>query len=133
MNFPVTKIVDVKYVEICVAVRYGDEDMPYDAPMRVGDKWNALIDIDQGRVIDWPQGEKLKFSMKICDEGTYILLDADENEVYRIDEDYVPNSLLPGEYGDYLSLDIDETGKITNWKNNASLCDFIRKQEDEED
>lgn len=36
----------------------------------------------------------------------------------------VPNKLLPGEYGDYLALDIDEVGIIKNWLDNPELSEF---------
>jgi hypothetical protein len=61
--------------------------------------------------------------MKVCDEGVYILLDADRKEITRR-TGYVPNRLLPGDYGDYLSVDIDENGKITNWLKSPSLEEF---------
>jgi hypothetical protein len=124
MHISVKKEVEAKYLDLDVAVRYNDEDMAYDAPLRDGKSWKAVINLDEGRIENWPQGETLSFhDMKICDEDIYILLDADKKEITRI-EGYVPNSLLPGEYGDYLDMDIDETGKITNWLTNASLEDF---------
>ena len=127
MKIKVLKEVDVKYLDLDVAVRYEDEDMPHDAPLRDGDSWKALINLDTGYIMNWKKGECLKFYMKVCDQGTYILLDADKEEITRIEDDYVPNSLLPGEYGDYLELDIDETGKILNWLSDADLTDFHHK------
>lgn len=126
MDLTVKKIVDVpvRYLDLEVAVRYDEEDIPNDAPLRVGDLWKAVIDLEDGTVVNWPQGKTLSMdSMKVCDEGVYILRDADMQEVLRR-EDYVPNNLLPGEYGDYLSLKIDEAGKITNWLVYADLSDF---------
>lgn len=123
MKITVSKEVEVKYLDLDVAVRYEDEDMAYDAPLRNGKEWHALIDLDEGRIVNWPQGFYLSFYMKICDEGIYTLLDAEKREVKR-KSGYVPNKLLPGDYGDYLSLEIDETGKITNWLSYATLEDF---------
>ena len=131
MKITIVKRVEAvaKYLKMSVDVRYDDEDMPFDAPMRAGDNWEATIDLDEKRIENWPQGQTLSFEdMKVCDQGTYILLDADNNEITRI-EGYVPNKLLPGEYGDYLSLDIDETGKITNWLEWPSLADFESEEE----
>lgn len=121
----IEKEVDIKMVKIDVAVRYGDEDMRNDFPLRKGDMWSAIIDIDKKKILDWPQGIQGNFYMKICDEGSYFLLDAEGNTVASIENDYVPNSLLPGEYGDYLALDIDEEGIITNWKSSISFKDFF--------
>jgi len=116
--------VNVKYLSLSVAVQYDDEDMPHDAPLRYEDLWEAVIDLDTHAIEGWPQGKTLAFDMKVRDQGTYILLDADRSEVARMENEYVPSRLLPGDYGDYLYLNIDETGKITNWKEDANLSDF---------
>lgn len=114
---------EARYVQVDVAVRYEEEDMPNDAPMRNGKQWIALIDLEEKRVKEWPIGKTLSFFMKVCDEGVYTLFDADMRLVKQIDG-YVPNKLLPGEYGDYLALDINENGTITNWLPNANLSNF---------
>lgn len=49
---------------------------------------------------------------------------------WAIENDYVPNSLLPGKYGDYLALDINEDGVITNWKPNISFKEFFPEDND---
>lgn len=67
--------------------------------------------------------------MKVCDQGTYVLLDADLKELARLENEYVPCDLFRGSGGDYLELDIDETGKITNWLENANLSDFEDQQQ----
>ena len=125
VTIKVEKKVEIKKVKVQVAVRYDEEDIPNDFPLRTGDIWNAVIDIDAGRVIDWSKGEKGNLEMKICDEGSYYLLDEDDNVVLSLEQDYVPNKLLPGEYGDYLKLHIDENGLITNWYSKPSIEDFI--------
>jgi hypothetical protein len=121
----VEKEVEIKYVKVQVAVRYEEEDIPNNFPLRNGDMWNAKIDIDRGVVIDWPNGEKGNLEMKICDEGSYYLLDENDNVILKIEEDYVPNRLLPGSYGDYLKLHINENGVITNWYSKPSIEDFL--------
>ena len=119
----IIQTIDVTILDIKLPVRYEDEDIPYDAPMRKGDVWHALINIDQGEVINWPKGKTLDMYMKVCDSGTYTLF-TDEYDLAAIRRDYVPHSLVPGEYGDYVHLKIDATGKITNWPANASFKDF---------
>lgn len=114
---------EARYLNVQAAVRYDDEDMPFDAPMRQGDIWCARIDLDKQLVVDWKKGDALSFSMKVCDEGFYSLFDADNNFIDSIDG-YVPNNILPGEFGDYLELDIDEDGRIVNWLDYANLSDF---------
>ena len=54
-----------------------------------------------------------------------------QNKQLIVEKDgYVPNALLPGNYGDYLSLNINENGLITNWRPDANLSDF---EEDDDD
>jgi hypothetical protein len=38
---------------------------------------------------------------------------------------YVPNDLVPGSYGDYVELSINEEGVITNWPKNPSVDEFF--------
>mgnify|MGYP006214627153 CR=1 FL=1 len=57
-----------------------------------------------------------------------VMITAGTNEVVlSIEDDYVPNKLIPGQYGDYIVMDIDENGKIANWRPN--LSDFIGDDE----
>ena len=120
----IEKEIDIKKVKVSVSVRYGEEDIPKDFPLRQGDMWNAEIDIDSGVITGWPEGEAGRLGMKVCDEGTYTLIDSDGNEIITLEQDYVPTSLIPGRYGDYIDLQIDGTGKITNW-NPSSFEDFF--------
>lgn len=119
----VTKEIDFKYCILDVAVRYDEEDIPNDFPFRVGDVWNPKIDIDNATIVDWPIGDEFKLHMKVCDQGTYTLLDSDENEVVQIDG-YVPHGLIPGSYGDYIEMDIDGYGKILNFPSSPNVDDF---------
>lgn len=127
MKITIKKEVEARFLKVNAAVRYEDEDMPFDAPKREGNDWIATIDLKEQCVVSWPQGETLSFYMKVCDEGIYTLLAEDGTELAKI-EGYVPNKLLPGDYGDYLALKIDANGKITNWLSYADLSDF---EEDE--
>jgi hypothetical protein len=53
---------------------------------------------------------------KVCDSGTYELLD-ENNDSLKLIDDYVPLGIFPESGGDYLSLTIDlETGQIQDWK-----------------
>jgi len=125
----VEKEVNITRLNMQVAVRYEDEDMPFDAPMRQGDMWKATIDLDNHCIVAWPQGKTLEFYMKVCDQGSYQLIDDHGNEVLAIENDYVPNNLLPGEYGDYLELKIDENGVITNWLPSPDFSDFMPEED----
>lgn len=124
----VEKEIYIKYIEVTLPIYYEKEDMPYDFPMRNGGVWAAIVDIDSGKIERWPQGREGSFYMKVCDSGTYELLDPNFKSIVEI-QDYVPNSLIPGEWGDYVDLKIDKEGYITNWPKNPSVSEFFRENE----
>lgn len=115
----------VKYLQAECGVRYwedatvnGEEDTEGKLiPLRVGDAWCPLIDIDTGIIQDWPQGTTADIHYKVCDAGIYKLLDADKNVVASIDG-YVPNMMSPGGsgHGDYVIMTVDPSGRVENWE-----------------
>jgi hypothetical protein len=121
----IEKEVDIKTVLVQVPVRYGTEDIPSDFPLRIGDVWTARIGVDDGIIDSWPQGQSGRLQMKVCDEGTYKLLDEKGEEIAAIYQDYVPNGLISGEYGDYIDLIIDENGRVTNWPKRPTFGAFF--------
>lgn len=115
----------IERIEVSLPVRYEEEDIPNDFPLRKGDSWKAVIDIDTGKIRDWPIGKSGSIEyMKVCDSGVYTLLD-DEGDVVAHLEYYVPHGIIPGEYGDYVTLHIDSDGIITNWPKAPDLSDFF--------
>lgn len=120
----VKKEIEIKYVQLNVSVRYEDEDMPFDFPFRDGEMWNPLIDIDKGQIVDFEYHERWPLHMKVTDSGSYYLLDENKEVVLKIEDDYVPNSLIPGSYGDYIEINILTDGKIENWYLKPSIKDF---------
>lgn len=121
----VEKEIDVDAVRIVLPIRYGDEDISYNFPLRDGDTWTATISVDSGSIDGWPLGYEAVVSMKVCDSGSYFLLDNVGEIVGSIEQDYVPNHLVPGEYGDYVNLDIGKDGFVKNWPKRPSLEDFF--------
>lgn len=132
MEIPIMKEVELKLVRVQLPVRYDDEDIPYDFPLRSGDMWNADIEINTGKIIDWPEGKTGDMHMKVCDEGTYQLIDDSGDVVLWIEQDYVPNKLIPplDGYGDYIHFIIDGGGIITNWYKEPNVDDFFGRRED---
>ncbi len=132
MKTTIRKEVEAKYLRVHIPVRYDEEDIPKDFPLRIEvendkdgyDWWDATIEVDTAKILNWPQGITGEMFMKVCDEGSYFLLDESGETIKEIIEDYVPNNILPGEYGDYVSLVINEEGIITNWYDSPSFEDF---------
>lgn len=147
----IKKEVDVKYLKIDVGVRYwedgiinGEEDndlsvgegtkprMPFAVfdndghfdKFNGGYRWQPIIDIESGFIVDWPAGVKAKVHYKICDDGTYSLLNKDMEEIVKVNS-YVPYCL--GEEGDYIVLAIEPNGHIENFHfNEDDVQDIIK-------
>ena len=140
MEMVITKreAVQVKYLQVEAGVRYfedgtvngqADRNEPPAMPFVEGGVWRPVIDMDTGKIVDWPEGVTADVHYKVCDAGLYILLDESLREVYRIDG-YVPDTLCPaGEgYGDYIIMKIASDGQIQNWS--PDLSDFDSQDDD---
>ena len=129
-KIPTTIEVNITHVLVNLPVRYDEEDIPNDFPLREGDMWNAKIEIDTGKIEGWPLGRTGEFYMKVVDGGTYRLLDDKGAVVAAIEQDYVPHGVIPGEYGDYVDFKIDAGGVIANWPKRPDICEFLEQDED---
>lgn len=121
--------IDVHYVRIAAAVRYGEEDIPNDFPFRKGDVWDVTVDIETGGILDWP-GPAFRVAMKVCDEGSYYLLGESMEVLASIEQNYVPNGVVPGGYGDYINMDIAEDGTVKNWPKRMDFSSFFPDEDD---
>lgn len=139
------RLVDVRYIKVDAGVRYwedtevnGEEDIDFyeskgvGTPMipcavKVKDKptsniysdhyrWQPIIDVETGNIVNWKKGIRAIVHYKVCDDGTYSFLDKDKKEIIGVDS-YVPKVLCPnGEgYGDYIIMIIDNDGFIKGW------------------
>jgi len=133
----VKKEVDIKILEVHAGVRYwedssvnGVEDERGDLiPCRFGEVWKPIIEIETGRIINWELGKKANIHYKVCDDGTYILKDNEDNIVIS-KQGYVPHIMCPEEngYGDYIIMNINEKGIIEDW-NTDDLDDLIIEED----
>lgn len=139
MKFEINTLREVNAVTLKVeaGVRYwedatvdGIEDVEGKIPCRNGELWAPLIDIDSGIILNWEKGKSADVHYKVCDSGSYFLLDEEGEIIAAIESDYVPSLLCPSRngYGDYIIMHIDADGKIDNWK--ADLSDFNDLDED---
>lgn len=124
----------LKYLKIDISLRYDDEDMPYDFPLRQkgqdgkNDTWRATIDLSTGEILNFPKDVSLDFFTKVCDEGLYYLLDENMDVIAEADCcGYVPNKAIPPKdgFGDYLHLKI-ENGIVANLYDKPDFCEFKR-------
>ncbi|MDR2042480.1 MAG: hypothetical protein LBP98_09240 [Tannerella sp.] len=139
---------EVRFLKIDIPVRYGEEDIPNDFPLRVRrenldksmiekwtcygdyDRWQAVIDLESGVIRNWPDGKTGSFEMKVCDEGFYYLLDGEGAVIASIEGDYVPNRAVPPKdgYGDYVALKIEDGGKVTNLYDRPDFSQFFESE-----
>lgn len=120
-------MIKAKYLEVLAGVRYwkdaevnGVEDVEGNLiPFRQNDLWKPIIDIENGVILDWPQGMIANVHYKVCDQGKYYLLDENKNRIAQWRGYYVPDSFLcHGDqgFGDYIIFDVDQNGKIKNYQ-----------------
>lgn len=80
--------------------------------------WLIIIDLDNGRILDWRNDSEAKIHYKVCDQGKYSFLDDDLERMTGGDKTrYVP-SLLDFRndcFGDYLCFNVDKNGFIREW------------------
>ena len=91
------------------------------------DMWSGIINLKTHKLLNWkPEYGDLYLQAKICDSGTYFLLDKDKKAIYKF-ADYVPNGLIPDsdDCGDYIRLRLNSDGTIENWPENPDYSDFI--------
>ena len=122
----------VKYLLADMAVRYWedakvngveeDDDAPK-IPFKNGGTWSIKIDMETGKILDWPQGVTAETHYKVCDAGIYTLVNSEGDVVLKKDG-YVPSMLSPSGsgYGDYVIMKIGGNGQIENWS--VDLSDF---------
>lgn len=117
---------EVKYLEVSAGVRYwedasinGSPDVDGNIPLRKGDNWQPIIELEKGQVLDWPSDIEAKIHYKVCDDGEYWLLNEEKKRIAKWKSYYVPEKFLCVDsygFGDYIIFEIDKEGKIINWK-----------------
>jgi hypothetical protein len=117
---------DVAFVAANIGARYW-EDSSFNGvddtedgrlvPLRNGDYWSIVVNLETGQIQDWPKGTIADIHYKSCDDNTFYLLNSKGLSVAKY-EGYVIDMFCPKEngFGDYVIMDIDENGFIQNWK-----------------
>lgn len=83
------------------------------------DLWVPVIDINEGRILNWPNDKKASIHYKVCDAGEYWLGDASGKKLVKWNGHYVPDAFLcigDTGFGDYIIMEVDEQGLIAGWK-----------------
>lgn len=130
----VTEEIEIKKIEILIPIDEITDHTPaipealQKALQSLG-KWRLLVDVDTGKVENWPaDAGALDLYCKPRDGGTYRLIGLDDKVITTLDS-YVPNSVIPGDYGDYIGLKIDASGVIQNWPKDPDFGVFFGEED----
>ena len=128
----ISKEIEIEKIIIDIPIRHignsDDDEVRPDFPLLNGSQWLATVMVDSGVILDWPKGEEHDVCCKVRDTGIYTLLD-DAGEVVATKDCYVPNGIVPGEYGDYVHLIINAEGVISNWPESPCVDEFFNDDE----
>lgn len=91
-----------------------------------------VIDLKERKMINWnEENGYMRMWAKVCDSGTYTLLDEEKEPICQICG-YVPYKLIPPfekGFGDYIELAIDADGTVQGWPKMPDFSEFIEKGE----
>ena len=141
IKLKVEKDFDLKYLKVDAGVRYwedmevnGEPDndidenpelsprMPF--AVKCGEdrwRWRVTIDLEEGKILGWPEGVTTSGQYKVCDDGEYSLVCRDGTEIVHV-ESYVPDCLGGG---DYIEISIDGEGLIEGFSFDQNDADDI--------
>lgn len=120
---------NARFIEVSAGVRYwedatlnGQDDTEGKVPLREGDRWCPVIDLESGEILNWPAGLEAHIHYKVCDDGDYWLLDESRIRIAKWRGYYVPEDFLcVGDegFGDYIIFRVNADGKICDWRQPA--------------
>ena len=138
-------ILKAKYIRVVLPYFRGDElftleDSDGELPaedenfvLPLYDEENKQFDftvcLDSAGICGWNYNSDFRLRAKICDSGTYILLDELKKPLLQIDG-YVPDGVIPPmehNWGDYVDFYISSNGKVVNWPDSPDLMVFAER------
>ena len=102
---------------------------------------HLTIDLDNGKILDWPEGNNAVFNYKSCDINRFILTGLSNTGEYiwigtpKGDTEYVIGPEFMNDYGDYFCPTVNEQGEIQNYDKGQmieSLEDWLENLKDYE-
>jgi hypothetical protein len=86
---------------------------------------DLLIEVDTGKVISWQGNEPVSIHDNIRNNGVYTLFDKCGGKVASLGNYYIPHDLIPGKRGEYIHIDINDDGIVTNWPDFPNVHEFF--------
>jgi len=134
-----------RYLKVVANPRYledtylnGKEDKEGEICIYDNDKQilDFVIDMVEGKILNWNNTQGAKIHYKIADEGKYYLIEYISQHMYSIKKEYssyyVVDELLAIDrngYGDYMIMEVDKNGYIKNYPNYKNIKDFLENEE----
>lgn len=89
-------------------------------------RWQFDIDLETGKIVDWPNGTTADIFYKVCDDGTYAILDENKN-ILEERNCYVPDilSFAENNFGDYIEFNVKSDGTIENFPTGKYLEELL--------
>lgn len=132
MKIKVIKEIEAKWLQVQIPIRYEDDQEELRKIGVLGENERSIsfeVNVDTGELnwVSWNCDviKKWSFRTKVCDTGTYALLDDNYNVIKKI-QDYVP-AIIPNDYGDYINLNFDG-GKYVDFPAYKTLEEFQDEQ-----
>jgi len=130
MKVTLTKSVEFTWTafRLVAQIRYVDEDAPDGMFGLKGETLELTVDLlDDGKaakIRGW-KGPAIDLHSKVCDCCSVYLMGPEGTTFAEREDNYVPDFFPGDHYGDYLILNIDASGTITNWKKPklAEVCE----------
>ncbi|MBQ7773463.1 MAG: helix-turn-helix transcriptional regulator [Bacteroidales bacterium] len=138
-------VIKAKYIRVVLPYFRGDElftiegdegelpveDLNFRIPLydEENKQFDFTISLDDAKIYGWSYDANFRLRAKVCDSGTYILLDGEKKPLLQI-EGYVPDGVIPPlehNWGDYVDFYMDSNGKIANWPDSPDLMIFAER------
>ncbi len=115
--------------EVCNGDCYeGDGRLPESFKVKDGD-YTIYIDVETGKIANWPEGLVVDAYFKPRDGGSYALLDKTREVICAAINEYVPSCCGWGEGGgDYLELKVSGDGSVAGFSTafiDQNLSEFL--------
>ena len=138
-------ILRAKYIRVILPYFRGDElftiedcegelpveDKNFIIPLydEVNKQFDFTVGLDDAGICDWSYNSDFRLRAKVCDSGTYILLDEERTPLLQI-AGYVPDGVIPPlehNWGDYVDFYVSSGGKVVNWLDSPDMMVFAER------
>ncbi len=92
-------------------------------------QFDFTVNLDDAGICEWSYNSDFRLRAKVCDSGTYILLDEEKTPLLQI-AGYVPDGVIPPlehNWGDYVDFYVSFNGNVVNWLDSPDLMVFAER------